>query len=69
MLVWVQAEAQGELIDGISRLCDAAVAMCEERKQQITQPLFDLPIWGSPRSLLAALTDDENDVGQIVGNG
>ncbi|KAK9104337.1 hypothetical protein Scep_021181 [Stephania cephalantha] len=55
----LQAEAQEVIIRDMSNLCDVAEAMCEAEEERLKQPLFDLPVWSSPRSLMDALCDQD----------
>ncbi|KAK9090306.1 hypothetical protein Sjap_023483 [Stephania japonica] len=55
----LQAEAQEVIIRDMSDLCDVAEAMCEAEEERLKQPLFDLPVWSSPRSLMEALCDQD----------
>ncbi|KAH7847522.1 hypothetical protein Vadar_027175 [Vaccinium darrowii] len=54
----VQAEAEEEIIRDVSNLCDMAEAICNQQEEHTTQSLVDLPVWGSPRELMASLCDD-----------
>ncbi|XP_022714990.1 DNA ligase 1 [Durio zibethinus] len=54
-----QAEAQETIILDVSNLCDIAEAMCNAQEERLKQTYFDLPIWASPRDLMASLCDDE----------
>lgn len=53
-----QVEAQEAIIQDVSNLCDVAEAMCDAQEEQLKQAYFDLPIWASPRGLMASLCDD-----------
>lgn len=53
-----QVEAQEAVIQDVSNLCDVAEAMCDAQEEQLKQSYFDLPIWASPRDLMASLCDD-----------
>uniref|UniRef100_A0A9I9E043 BZIP domain-containing protein n=1 Tax=Cucumis melo TaxID=3656 RepID=A0A9I9E043_CUCME len=53
-----QVEAQDALISNISKFCDIAEALCQTEEDQLKQRLIDLPIWGSPRELMASLCDE-----------
>ncbi|KAF3444558.1 hypothetical protein FNV43_RR14250 [Rhamnella rubrinervis] len=53
----LQAESQEAIIRNVSNLCDIAEAMCNAEEEQLNQSLIDLPIWSSPRELMASLCD------------
>ncbi|KAF6157492.1 hypothetical protein GIB67_004430 [Kingdonia uniflora] len=55
----LQVGAQEATIQDFSNLCDTAVAICEAEEEQLNQPLFEHPIWGTPRSLMASLSDQD----------
>ncbi|KAL8528103.1 hypothetical protein ACS0TY_005785 [Phlomoides rotata] len=50
-----QVEAQEAILQDVSSLCDVAEALCSAHEEK--QLFIDLPIWGSPRELMAALDD------------
>ncbi|KAH9791010.1 cryptic loci regulator [Citrus sinensis] len=54
----LQAEAQEAIIHDISSLCDVAEAMCSAQEEQLKQSFIDLPVWSSPRELMASLCDE-----------
>ncbi|KAL6325292.1 hypothetical protein AAG906_023137 [Vitis piasezkii] len=54
----LQAEAQEAIIHDVSNLCDVAEAMYNVQDEQLKQSFIDLPIWGSPRKLMASLCDE-----------
>uniref|UniRef100_A0A2P2MYU9 Uncharacterized protein n=1 Tax=Rhizophora mucronata TaxID=61149 RepID=A0A2P2MYU9_RHIMU len=54
----VQAESQEAIINDVSNLCNIAEAMCDAQQEQLVQTFIDLPIWGSPRELMASLCDE-----------
>ena len=54
----VQVEAQEAIIRNVSKLCDIAEALCMTEENQLKQRLIDLPIWASPRELMASLCDE-----------
>lgn len=54
----LQAEAQEMIIRDVLNLCDIAEAMCNQQEEQFKQSYFDLPIWASPRDLMASLCDE-----------
>ncbi|GMI86130.1 hypothetical protein like AT3G27520 [Hibiscus trionum] len=53
-----QAEAQEMVIRDVSNLCDIAEAMCNAQEERLNQTYLDLPIWASPRDLMASLCDE-----------
>ncbi|KAG7017788.1 hypothetical protein SDJN02_19654, partial [Cucurbita argyrosperma subsp. argyrosperma] len=53
-----QVEAQEAIIRNVSKLCDIAEALCMTEENQLKQRLIDLPIWASPRELMASLCDE-----------
>lgn len=55
----LQEEMREGMIRDLSVLCDAAEAMCKAEEEQPKQSFFDLPVWASPRSLLASLSDHD----------
>lgn len=54
----MQVEAREQIIGDVSNLCDIAEAVCTAQEEQLKQSYFDLPIWGSPRDLMASLCDE-----------
>lgn len=58
LITYLQAEAQEAVIHDVSHLCDVAEAMCYVQDEQLKQSFIDLPIWGSPRELMASLCDE-----------
>ncbi|KAH7670624.1 hypothetical protein IHE45_10G040200 [Dioscorea alata] len=52
-----QAEAQELMVQKLAQTCEYVESVCEERERRLVQSLLDLPIWGSPRSLIASLSD------------
>lgn len=54
----LQAEAQEAIICDISNLCDVAEAMYSAQEEQLKQSFIDLPVWSSPRELMASLCDE-----------
>lgn len=54
----MQAESQEAIIRNVSNLCDIAEAMCNAEEEQLNKSLIDLPIWSSPRELMASLCDE-----------
>ncbi|RZC58829.1 hypothetical protein C5167_006134 [Papaver somniferum] len=55
----LQEEMREGMIRDLSELCDAAEAMYKAEEEQLKQSFFDLPVWASPRSLLASLSDQD----------
>ncbi|KDP46398.1 hypothetical protein JCGZ_10238 [Jatropha curcas] len=53
-----QAEAQEAVIRDVSYLCDIAEAMCSAQEEWLAQSFIDLPVWSSPRKLIASLCDE-----------
>ncbi|XP_022152178.1 uncharacterized protein LOC111019962 [Momordica charantia] len=53
-----QVEAQESIIHHVSKLCDIAEALCQTQEDRLKQCLIDLPIWASPRELMASLCDE-----------
>ncbi|KAI4320491.1 hypothetical protein MLD38_033968 [Melastoma candidum] len=53
----LQAERQEAIIHDLSQMCDRAEALCEAQEGQFRDSLLHLPIWASPRELMAALCD------------
>ncbi|KAG6588936.1 hypothetical protein SDJN02_16440, partial [Cucurbita argyrosperma subsp. argyrosperma] len=53
-----QVEGQEGIIRNVSKLCDMAEALCKTEADQLKQCLIDLPIWASPRELMASLCDE-----------
>lgn len=58
LITELQAEAQEAIIHDVSNLCDVAEAMYNVQDEQLKQSFIDLPIWGSPRKLMASLCDE-----------
>ncbi|XP_058187062.1 uncharacterized protein LOC131303991 [Rhododendron vialii] len=54
----VRVEAEEEIIQDVSNLCDMAEAICNMQEEFMKQSLVDLPVWGSPRELMASLCDE-----------
>ncbi|KAE8655666.1 RHO guanyl-nucleotide exchange factor 11 [Hibiscus syriacus] len=53
-----QVESQEMIIRDVSNLCDVAEAMSNAQEERLKQTYFDLPIWASPRDLMASLCDE-----------
>ncbi|KAF2308443.1 hypothetical protein GH714_009678 [Hevea brasiliensis] len=53
-----QAEEQEAVIHDVSCLCDIAEAMCNAQQEWLAQSYIDLPVWSSPRKLMASLCDE-----------
>lgn len=62
----LQAEAQEAIIQDLSNLCDAAETMCKAQEEQLKLSFIDLPVWESPSSLMASLSEFED--GGCTGN-
>ncbi|XP_059670079.1 uncharacterized protein LOC132315727 [Cornus florida] len=54
----LRVEAEEAIIQNISNLCDSAEAICNAQEEPMMQSLIDLPIWASPRDLMASLCDE-----------
>ncbi|GAB4848062.1 hypothetical protein Ancab_002724 [Ancistrocladus abbreviatus] len=54
----LQVEAQEAMIRHVTNLCDVVEALCEAQDQKVKDSFIHLPIWGSPRELMASLCDD-----------
>ncbi|XP_031260214.1 uncharacterized protein LOC116118366 [Pistacia vera] len=54
----LQVEAQEAIIHDVSNLCDVAEAMCNAQEEQLNQSFVNLPVWSSPRELMASLCDN-----------
>lgn len=52
-----QAERRQDIIRDLTHMCDVAEALCEAQEEQFKQSLLELPVWASPRELMAALCD------------
>ncbi|WOK97427.1 hypothetical protein Cni_G06135 [Canna indica] len=52
-----QVEAQEAMLRKLSDICDNAESLCREKEESLVESLMEMPIWGSPRSLLTSLTD------------
>ncbi|XP_044503876.1 uncharacterized protein LOC123224309 [Mangifera indica] len=50
----LQVEAQAAIIHDVANLCDVAEAMCSAQEEQLKQSFIDLPVWSSPRELMAS---------------
>ncbi|KAK8670134.1 hypothetical protein V6N13_104895 [Hibiscus sabdariffa] len=50
------------VIHDVSNLCDIAEAICNAQEERLNRTYFDLPIWASPRHLMASLCDDGSNV-------
>ncbi|KAI8537102.1 hypothetical protein RHMOL_Rhmol10G0308200 [Rhododendron molle] len=53
-----QVETEEEIIHDVSNRCDMAEAICNLQEERMKQSLVDLPVWGSPRELMASLCDE-----------
>ncbi|XP_028104519.1 uncharacterized protein LOC114303580 [Camellia sinensis] len=54
----LRAEAEEGIIQDLSNLCHMAEVVCNVQEDHAKQSLVDLPIWASPRELLASLCDE-----------
>ncbi|TXG54738.1 hypothetical protein EZV62_019994 [Acer yangbiense] len=54
----LKTEAQEAIIRDVSNLCDVAETMCNAQEEWVMQSLVDLPVWSSPRELMASLCDE-----------
>ncbi|KAJ4973733.1 hypothetical protein NE237_006907 [Protea cynaroides] len=54
----LQAEAQETILQDLSNLCDMAETVCTAQEERLKQSFIDLPVWASPRALMASLSDD-----------
>ncbi|ONK61743.1 uncharacterized protein A4U43_C08F33110 [Asparagus officinalis] len=54
-LLLLQVEAQESAIGKARELCDYVDAVCDAEEERAGEVLVDLPVWGSPRCLVAAL--------------
>nr|CAD1820075.1 unnamed protein product [Ananas comosus var. bracteatus] len=52
-----QVEAQEAILRKLSEVCDYAESLCKKREESLAESLIELPIWGSPHSLMASLSD------------
>ncbi|KAK1273922.1 hypothetical protein QJS04_geneDACA010878 [Acorus gramineus] len=56
-------DAQAALIEEMENLLDVVETLVVEKELRVTRSLLELPIWGSPRDLVAALANggEEDD--------
>lgn len=54
----LQAEAEEVTLQDASDICDVAEVVCDVQANKMKQSFVDLPIWASPRELMASLCDD-----------
>ncbi|KAL6011251.1 hypothetical protein ACLOJK_001696 [Asimina triloba] len=54
------AEAQEAILQELLNLCDLAEASCKTQEENLKQSLIDLPIWASPQTLMASLSEVED---------
>ncbi|XP_072978940.1 uncharacterized protein [Typha angustifolia] len=52
-----QVEAQEMVLKKLSEICDYVESVCKEQEESLMESLVELPIWGSPRSLMASLSN------------
>lgn len=53
-----KVEAQEAAIEDFSYLCGLAEALCSSLEEQMKNSFIDLPVWASPRELMASLCDE-----------
>lgn len=57
--LFAQVEAQEAMISNVSKLCEAADALCDAQEERSKQVILDLPVWSlSPRELMNSLCDE-----------
>ncbi|GFY83101.1 hypothetical protein Acr_02g0013410 [Actinidia rufa] len=54
----LRAEADEAIIQYVSNLCEMAEAVCSVHEKNMKQSFVDLPVWASPRQLMASLCDE-----------
>lgn len=54
----LRAEAEEVTLQDASDICDVAEVVCNVQANNMKQSFVDLPIWASPRELMASLCDD-----------
>ncbi|XP_074589768.1 uncharacterized protein LOC141845605 [Curcuma longa] len=52
-----QVEIQEAILRKLSDSCDYVESLCREKEERLLESLMELPIWGSPRSLLLSLSE------------
>ncbi|KAG6524185.1 uncharacterized protein LOC122049169 [Zingiber officinale] len=52
-----QMEIQEAILRKLSASCDHVESLCREKEERLLESLVELPIWGSPRSLLLSLSE------------
>ncbi|XP_008811737.1 PX domain-containing protein kinase-like protein [Phoenix dactylifera] len=52
-----QVESQEAILRKVSEICDSVELVCKGQEERLAESLISLPIWGSPRSLIASLSD------------
>ncbi|ESQ46928.1 hypothetical protein EUTSA_v10027961mg [Eutrema salsugineum] len=52
-------EARESMIQNVSNLCEIAEGMCRTEEEEEKEKFFNLPVWGSPKDLMASLCYDE----------
>ncbi|KAK1312644.1 hypothetical protein QJS10_CPA07g00816 [Acorus calamus] len=61
----LNVDAQAALIGEMENLLDIAETLVVKKEERVTQSLLEIPVWGSPRDLVAALAnggeDDDSD--------
>ncbi|XP_058109790.1 uncharacterized protein LOC131252991 isoform X2 [Magnolia sinica] len=56
----LQAEAQESILQDLLNFCDVAEASCKAQEEHLKQSFIDLPIWATPRSLMASFSEFED---------
>lgn len=56
----LQAEAQEAFLQDMINLCKIAETMCKAQEERLKQSFIDLPVWETPRSLMASLSEVED---------
>lgn len=54
----LQVEAQEAIIHSFEQLCDVAESLCNAHEEKTKERYFNLPIWDSPRELMASFCED-----------
>ncbi|KAK1265829.1 Serine/threonine-protein kinase TIO [Acorus gramineus] len=57
----MQVDAQAALIGEMENLLDVAKTLVVEKEERVTRSLLELPVWGSPIDLVAALANGDDD--------
>ncbi|XXG49444.1 hypothetical protein AAC387_Pa02g3630 [Persea americana] len=56
----LQAEAQEAFLQDMTNLCKIAETMCKAQEERFKQSFIDLPVWETPHSLMASLSEVED---------